>query len=70
MSVTVQKNNKQCIVEVNRDILSHLVNLSATRGLVANCKKTMEYSLSQRPLALQQLREADRKPQKASCWGS
>ena len=41
-SVTVQKNNKQCIVEVNRDILSWLVNLSGSSELAINYEKTME----------------------------
>lgn len=34
-SVTVQNNNKQRIVEVSRDILSWLINLSAGSRLVA-----------------------------------
>ena len=45
-SVTVQKNNKQRIVEVNRDFLNLLINLSAGSGLVAIYKMVTEYSLS------------------------
>ena len=45
-SVNVQKNNKQRIVKVNRDILSLLINLSAGNGLVAIYKMVTEYSLS------------------------
>lgn len=38
----MQKNNKQRIVEVNRDILSWLVNLSGSSELAINYEKTME----------------------------
>ena len=45
-SVIVRKNIKQHIVGVNRDILSWLVNLSASSGLVVNYEKAMEHQLS------------------------
>ena len=51
-SVTVQKNNKQRIVQVNRDILSWLIHLSAGRRLVANYEMAMEYPLSPMPLSI------------------
>ena len=40
-SATVQKNNKQRIVEVKRDILSWLVTLLASSALVVNYEKAM-----------------------------
>ena len=50
-SITVQKNDKPRIAEVNRDILSWLVNLWASSRKVVNCKKAMEYPLSPVPLS-------------------
>ena len=51
-SATVQKNDKQRIVEVKRDILSCLANLSASSALVVNYEKAMEYPLSPVPLTI------------------
>lgn len=42
-SATIRKNNKVCIVEVDRDILSWLVNFSARSGLVVNYENAMGY---------------------------
>ena len=41
----VEKNNKQFTIEVNRDILSWLVNLSVISGMLINYKKAMESSV-------------------------
>ena len=51
-STKVEKNNKQRIIEVNRDILSWLVNLSVRSGMVINYEKAMEYPLSPVPLRI------------------
>ena len=51
-SVTVQKNNKQCTVEVKRDILSWLANLSASSGLVLNYKKAIKLFITSVPLSI------------------
>ena len=48
-SVTIQKNNKQRIVQVNRDILSWLIHLSAGRRLVANYEMAMDIHCHQCP---------------------
>ena len=47
-----KKNNKQRIVEVNRDILSWLINLATGSGLVAIYEMTMGYPLSPVPLSI------------------
>ena len=65
-SLTVQKNNRQCIMEVNKDILSWLINLSARSGLVVNYKKSMEYLILPVPLSIATTEEADAR--KVSCW--
>ena len=51
-STKVEKDNKQRIIEVNRDILSWLVNLSVRSGMVINYEKAMEYPLSPVPLRI------------------
>ena len=51
-AVTVQKNNKQCIVKVKRDILSWLANLSASSGLVLNYKKAIKLFITSVPLSI------------------
>ena len=51
-STKVEKNNKQRTTEVNRDILSWLVNLSVSIGMMINYKKAMEYPLSTIPLSI------------------
>ena len=48
----MEKNNKQRTMEVNRDILSWLVNLSVRSGMVINYEKAMEYPLSPVPLRI------------------
>ena len=44
-STKVEKNNKQFTIEVNKDILSWLVNLSVISGMLINYKKAMESSV-------------------------
>ena len=51
-STKVKKNKKQRTIEVNRDILSWLVNLSVRSGMVINYEKAMEYPLSPVPLSI------------------
>ena len=51
-SVTVQNNNKQRIVEVSRDILSWLINLSAGSRLVAIYEMVRSYLSSPLPLSI------------------
>ena len=51
-STKVDKNNKQRTIEVNRDMLSWLVNLSVSSGMVINYEKAMEYPLSPFPLSI------------------
>ena len=46
----VEKNNKQCTMEINRDMLCWLLNLSVSSGMVINYEKAMEYPLSAVPL--------------------
>ena len=51
-SAKVERNNKPRSIEVNRDILSWLVNLSVSSEMVINYEKVMEYPLSPVPLSI------------------